>query len=458
MRAPLTVIYGTMTRPLRLRPLLARLPFGPLAERDFRLLFLGRTISLFGSAFAPIALAFAVVVLTGSPSDLGLVLGAYMLAHLVFLLAGGVWADRLPRNLVMVTSDLLSGAAQIAAAALLLTGVAEVWHLIVLGAIRGGASAFFMPASTGLVPQVVSVGRLQQANALLSLSRNSTRIAGVALAGILVATIGPGWALMLDGMTYAFGALFIGMLKTPKIKPAEDREFWRELAEGWSEFRSRSWLCVTIVQFALINAYAIGAFLVLGPFVAEQHLGGAAAWGFILAAEAAGMILAGIVALRFRPERPLLVATLAVLTMAPLLALLGLAAPLALIIPAALVAGIGLELYGVFWDTTLQQHIPDEKLSRVSSYDVLGSFALIPVGVAVMGPISEAIGVADTLLGAALVVVCATIAVISVSDVRNLRRLDPDPATTAGRAPLPPRARTRWLRPEPAHAPAASRR
>jgi len=440
----------------RLRPLFARLSLGPLAERDFRLLFLGRTISLFGTAFAPIALAFAVIELTGSPSDLGLVLGAYMLAHLVFLLAGGVWADRLPRNLVMVTSDLLSGGAQLIAAGLLLTGSAQTWHLVVLGAIRGGASAFFMPASTGLVPQVVSAGRLQQANALLSLSRNSTRIAGVAIAGILVATIGPGWALALDGVTYAFGALFVAMLKAAPPEPAENREFMRELAEGWREFRSRHWLCVTIIQFALINAYAIGAFLVLGPFVAEKHLGGAAAWGFILAAEAAGMIAAGLVALRYRPERPLLVATLAVLTMAPLLALLGLAAPLVVILPAAFVAGVGLELYGVFWDTTLQQHIPDEKLSRVSSYDVLGSFALIPVGVALMGPISDAIGVAETLLGAAFVVVVATIAVISVPDVRNLRRLEPAP--TGGRAPLPPQARTRWLRPGTAPAPAATRR
>jgi MFS family permease len=440
---------------IRLRPFLARRSLGPLAERDFRLLFLGRTISLFGSAFAPIALAFAVIELTGSPSDLGLVLSAYMLAHLVFLLAGGVWADRLPRNLVMVTSDLLSGAAQLTAAILLLAGVAQTWHLVLLGAIRGGASAFFMPASTGLVPQVVSAGRLQQANALLSLSRNSTRIAGVGLAGILVATIGPGWALALDGVTYAFGALFVAMLRAQPVPVAENREFLRELAEGWREFRSRHWLCVTIVQFALINAYAIGAFLVLGPFVAETHLGGAAAWGFILAAEAAGMIAAGLVALRYRPERPLLVATLAVLTMAPLLAFLGLAAPLVVIVPAAFVAGVGLELYGVFWDTTLQEHIPEEKLSRVSSYDVLGSFALIPVGVAVMGPISSAIGVAETLLGAAVVVVIATVAVISVPDVRNLRRLHPP---TAGPAPLPPQARTRWLAPGAAPAPAATRR
>jgi MFS family permease len=448
-----------MTPRTRLKPLLTSLPFGPLAEREFRLLFIGRTISLFGSALAPIALAFAVITLTGSPSDLGLVLSAYMGAHLVFLLAGGVWADRLPRHLVMVTSDLLSGASQIAAAVLLLTGAAQTWHLVVLAAIRGGASAFFMPASTGLVPKVVSTARLQQANALLSLSRNSTRIGGVAIAGLLVATVGAGWALALDGVTYGVGAVFVGMLKPSPVEPNQNREFLRELAEGWREFRSRSWLCVTIIQFALINAYAIGAFLVLGPFVAQRDLGGAAAWGFILAAEALGMILAGIIALRFRPERPLLVATLAVLTMAPLLALLGLAAPLILILPAALVAGVGLELYGVFWDTTLQQHIPDEKLSRVSSYDVFGSFALIPVGVALMGPISGAIGVADTLIGAAVVVVVATLAVISVKDVRNLRRLDP-PVLVAlpTPGPVPLQERTRWLDPEPAPAQAATRR
>src|SRR5947207_4284519 len=191
-----------MMASVRLKSLLAGLPFGVLAERDFRLLFIGRTISLFGTAFAPIALAFAVVRLTGSPADLGLVLSAYMLAHLVFLLAGGVWADRLPRHLVMVTSDLLSGVSQITLAVLLLTGVAQTWQLIFLAAVKGGASAFFMPASTGLVPQIVSAPRLQQANALLSLSRNSTRIAGVALAGILVATIGAGWALAFDGATY----------------------------------------------------------------------------------------------------------------------------------------------------------------------------------------------------------------------------------------------------------------
>jgi MFS family permease len=435
-----------MTARSRLRAVTAYLRESPLAERDFRLLFAGRTISLFGSSFAPIALAFAVIHLTGSPADLGIVLSAYMLTHIVFLLAGGVWADRLPRHFVMVGADMISGGAQIAAAALLLTGRAEVWHLLVLGALRGGSSAFFAPAATGLVPQVVSPSRIQQANALLGLSRNFTRIGGVAAAGLLIAAVGPGWALALYGLTYGVGAFFVASIRTHRAVPTERSRFLSDLSEGWREFRSRSWLCVTIVQFALINAYAIGAFLVLGPFVAERSLGGASAWGLILAAEAVGMILAGVVALHYRPERPLLVATLAVLTMAPLLALLGMAAPLPLIIVAALVAGVGLELYGVFWETTLQEHIPEEKLSRVSSYDVLGSFALIPVGVAFMGPIAHWIGVENTLIGAAVVVVLATTAVIAVADVRNLRRVErPVPLPTKPSVEAP-----RFLAPSPA--------
>ena len=263
----------------------------------------------------------------------------------------------------------------------------------------------------------MSPTRIQQANALLGLSRNFTRIGGVAAAGLLIAAVGPGWALALDGVTYAVGAFFVASIRTHRPAPVERSRFLSDLSEGWREFRSRSWLLRDDRQFALINAYAIGAFLVLGPFVAERSLGRASAWGLILAAEAVGMILAGVVALHYRPERPLLIATLAVLTMAPLLALLGMAAPLPLIIAAALVAGVGLELYGVFWETTLQEHIPEEKLSRVSSYDVLGSFALIPVEVAFMGLIAHWIGVENTLIGAAVVVVLATMTVIAVADV-----------------------------------------
>jgi MFS family permease len=395
---------------------------GALGERNFRLLFIGRTLSLAGSTLAPVALAFAVIDLTGSPSDLGLVLAAIVLPQLGFLLIGGVVADRLPRHLTMIVSDLVSGAAQGAIALLLLTGNAEIWHLIVLAAVRGAAAAFFFPAVAGIVPQTVSAGRLQQANALLGLSRNGTSVGGAALGGLLVAAVGPGWTLAVDAATYGLGAIFLAFLSIPRRARLEERHFLRELAEGWSEFRSRTWLWAIVLEFAFINAVAVSAFLVLGPFVAERSLGGAAAWGLILSAQAAGLVAGGLLGLRFRPRRPLLTGTLAIgLTALPLM-LLALSAPVLAVMSAAFLAGIGIELFDVLWHTTMQEQIPEDKLSRVSSYDWLGSLALVPIGAAVIGPVAAVAGTAETLWAAAAVVAVASLAVLGVNDVRTLSR------------------------------------
>ena len=163
---------------------------GPLAEPQFRLLYAGQAVSLLGDALVPVALAFAVLDLTGSATDLGLVLAAQILPLALFLLAGGVWADRLPRQLVMLASDLVRCAVQAVLAALLLSGRAQLWELIVTAAIYGVAEAFFRPASTGLIPATVSPGRLQQANALLGMTTNGAWILGPALAGILVVPVG----------------------------------------------------------------------------------------------------------------------------------------------------------------------------------------------------------------------------------------------------------------------------
>jgi MFS family permease len=404
---------------------------GPLAERNFRLLFLARTISLFGTALSPIATAFAVIELTGSPSDLGLVLAAAVLPQVVFLVVGGIWADRLPRHLTMIASDLVSGAAQAAIAALLLTGHAAVWHLIVLAAVRGTASAFFFPAATGLVPQTVTAARLQEANALLSLARNGTTIAGAAVGGLLVAGVGAGWALAADAASFGLGAVFLARLALPRDARATERNFLRELAEGWNEFRSRTWLWAVVAQFAFVNACATSAFVVLGPFVAERSLGGPAAWGLIVTCQAAGFACGGLLAFRLRPTRPLAAGLTAVLLAAAPLALLALSAPALATAAAAFLAGAGLEFFDVLWHTAVQQHVPEETLSRVSSYDWLGSLALAPVGAALAGPISEAIGVADTLWAAAAVVLVATAAVLAVADVRNLRRAAAAPAPQA---------------------------
>jgi MFS family permease len=409
-----------VTRPNRL---------GALVERDFRLLFVGRTVSLFGSALAPVALAFAVLDdLEGDGSDLGLVLAASSVPQVIFMLVGGIWADRLPRHLVMVVSDVIAGAAQLAIAVLVLSGAAEVWHLVVLQVVRGAASAFFFPASTGIVPETVSPGRLQQANALLGISRNGTMIGGAAAGGILVAAIGSGWALAFDALTYFAGAAFLLLIRlSPELRLPE-RNFLRELAEGWHEFRSRTWVWAIVVQFGFLNPAWVGAMFVLGPVIAEEHLGGAAGWGVVLAAQGAGLVLGGVLMLRWRPERPMLAATLAMfLTVAPVL-LLALPAPLLVVAAGALVAGIGMDIFGVLWSTALHEHIPPEKLSRVSSYDALGSFVFSPVGMVVAGPVAAAIGTTETLLAAAAVIVVSTLLVLLAEDVRTLRRGKAQPA------------------------------
>jgi MFS family permease len=400
----------------------------PLREREFRLLFVGRAVSLFGSAFAPVALAFAVLDLTGSASDLGIVIAAGFVPQIVFILVGGIWGDRLPRHHVMVASDVVAGSAQAAMAVLVLTGVAEIWHLVALQVVRGAAASFFFPASQGIVPQTVSARLLQEANALLRLTRNGTQIGGAAAGGIIVAAVGSGWALAFDAATYLAGAVFLAALRLPKDLTLPDRHFLRELREGWDAFRSRAWLWGIVVQFAFVNAAGVGAWAVLGPVVAEESLGGPASWGLILAAQAAGFIVGGLFTLRYRPQRILLVATLAIFPMALPILTLAEPAPLVVIVVVSFAAGFGIEIFGVFWDVAMQQQIPPEQLSRLYSYDALGSFVFIPLGAAVAGPMADRFGVPETLIGAAVVIVVATALVLLIDEVRNLRRTDAVPA------------------------------
>jgi MFS family permease len=394
---------------------------GPLARREFRLLFLARATSFFGSSIAPVAIAFAVLDLTGSATDLGIVLAARMIPQLVFLLIGGVWADRLPRNLVMVVSDLVTGGAQATTAALLLTGNAEIWHLVALQAVGATGFAFFFPASTGLVPQTVEPALLQQANATLRMALNVSSIGGAALGGILVAAVGSGWALAIDAGTFFASAAFLVSMRVVSAERPEVPNFLAELREGWREFASRTWLWVIVLAFGFLNAAETGAINVLGPVVAKAELGGASAYGAIFAAEALGLLLGAAVALRFKPSRPLFVGCAAMILLPPVVILLALGAPLPLILFAAVVTGLGIELFGVYWDTALQQHVPERALSRVSSYDALGSFIFIPLGQLAAGPTAEAIGVDRTLYLAAGVVTLAVLAMVATPDIRRLR-------------------------------------
>ena len=395
---------------------------GPLGEREFRLLFLGRTTSLVGNAFANIALAFAVLELTGSKADLGYVLAARALPQLVFLLVGGVWSDRLPRHHVMVAANVLSGASQAALAVLVLSGNARIWQFLVLAAVNGTAVAFFFPASSGIVPQTVPRSLLQQANAILRLGLNSSSIVGAALGGVVVAVTSPGIGIAVDAATFFLAAAFIGLMRVPAGTRALGSTFRAELTTGWREFRSWTWLWAIVLQFGIVNACESGSVLVLGPPVAEQHLGGAAGWGIVLTAFSVGLIAGGLVLLRLRPHRLLRTATLGVLVAIFFPVALAVPLPLPWVIAVAVIAGIGIETFGILWDTALQQEIPGEALSRVSSYDALGSLALVPLGLAVAGWVAQEVGTQAALYGAVALSLAATLAVLCVRDVRTLER------------------------------------
>jgi MFS family permease len=397
---------------------------GPLREREFRLFFTGYAISALGDRFTQVAMAFAVLDVTGSVADVGFVFAARTAMVVAFLLVGGVWADRLERRRVMVVADFVRGSVQWLAALLLVTGVAQLWYLIALQAVYGVAQAFFDPASTGLIPQIVSPGRLQQANSMRGLSRSSSAIFGPALAGVLVVSAGPGWALAVDGTSFFVGAGCLASVRLPPREAQPRARFLSELREGWSEFRSRTWVWASVAYFCFFQMGVLAPFFVLGPFIARQSLGGASSWALILSAAGVGSIVGGVVGLHFHPRRSLL----AVFTLLPLwtpqLILLAFGAPAFAVAACALGGAGSLTLANTFWYTTLQRHVPSHALARVSAYDWLGSLLFVPTGYALVGPVAEAIGVKATLLGSAVGLLLATAIVFGAKSVRTLELRD----------------------------------
>jgi MFS family permease len=399
-----------------------------LGERRFRLLFAGRAVSDLGDKLVPVALAFAVLELDSSASALGLVFAARMIPLVVLVLVGGVWADRLPRNLVMLTADGIRAVSQAVAAALLISGRAEVWHLMVLMAVYGAAQAFFDPASTGLVPETVSRPRLQQANGLLQLSRSTANVVGPAIGGVLVATAGPGWAFAVDSATFVVSAAFLALLGLGRVAREARTRFVADLVEGWREFSSRTWVWVSVTHFAFFHLLVLAPFWVLTPIVADDELGGAGAYATILSAMGVGAILGGVVALRVEPRRPLATAFVLILFEVPVYLALAAAAPVALIASLAFVGAIAFNFANTLWNTILQANIPAHALSRVSSYDWLGSLVFLPAGYMLAGPAAEAFGVSETLVFAAAWSVASTLLVLSLEPIRGVRRARPKPA------------------------------
>ena len=409
-------------------PVDPRSALAPLRYPAFRLLVAGRWVNTLGSGVAPIALAFAVLDLTGSVNDLGLVVGVRSLFNVAFLLFGGVVADRLPRHLVMVGSGVLSGASQAAVAVLVLTHSASIPTLLLLSAANGTFAAFALPASSALVPQTVPEELRQSANALNSMAGNAAQIVGASLGGVLVAIVGPGWGLAADSLSFLLSALLFLRVRvrvpSGTARPAQSGSLIGELREGWQEFTARTWVWVVVVAFGFINAALVGATSVLGPSVADATFG-RSWWGGVLAAETAGMVAGGLVALRFRPRRLLLVGVVCVAAEVTLPLGLALRVPVYALTVAAFLCGMCLEQFGIAWETSLQQEIPADRLARVYSYDMLGSFVAIPLAQVTVGPLASAFGVRATLLGAAGIIVLSTLAMLAVRDVRVLRAAAP---------------------------------
>jgi MFS family permease len=399
---------------------------GVLRERQFALFFWGQAVSVLGDGIFPIALAFAVLELGGSPTALGLVLTAGILPQAFFVLIGGVWADRLPRRTIMLVSDAARAVIQAATAVLLLSGHAQIWHLVALYALNATAQAFFMPAATALVPQVTPQGQLQAANALLGITRSLAFGVGAALGGVFVSLVSTGGAVALDACTFLVSAACLWGVSGARPAAAEVTSFLDELRDGFAEVRRHRWLWIGLVNAFLFVMVVVAPFEVIGPVVSRSDLGGAFSRGVILTGFSVGTLLGGLVMLRIRLERPMLVAGILFFAtcFAPLL--LALPAPVWSITVAYVGEGFAVGIFVTTWETALQSHVPADKLARVGAWDWLGTIGGMPLGYALTGPIVDAAGSSATLVGVAVSAFALSLVFVLNRDLRELR-IDPSP-------------------------------
>jgi MFS family permease len=380
----------------------------------FRLLFWGQSLSVFGDRVTPVAIAFAVLGL-GSATDLGVVMAAGGVPFALFALAGGVWSDRVGRREVMLASDVLRALSQAATAALLLSGTAEVWMLAVLSFVYGTAAAAFMPALVGLIPQTVGRPRLQEAN-----------VAGPAVAGIIIAAAGPGEAIAVDAGTFAISALCLARLRPGAVEqPAEappPEPFLAGLRAGWHEVRSRPWLSWGLLAMSSYHVFVLPAVFVLGPALAARELSGASSWATIVASFGAGTIIGNVLALRLPLPRPAFMSAVALVGASTQAGIIGSGLGTVGIAALELLAGVCVALFFTLWDLSIQEQIPPRAVSRVSSYDFSVSLGLMPLGMAVCGPIADAVGLHATLRAMSLLGIVSALAWLAQPSVRALRR------------------------------------
>lgn len=406
-------------------------PLVPAVLRDepqFRRLFAGMSLSALGDRITFVALPFAVLSIGGTTGDVGLVAGAMALPFAVFTLVGGVVADRVRRHRLMLVTDLVRLVVQALAATLLISGSAEVWQLAVLFAVFGTADAFFSPAIAGLLPLTVGPHHLQAANGLRSLVMSTGMVVGPAVAGVLVAVADPGWALAVDAATFAASAFALAGLRPRDPRAGEEPAtaltvggLLGELRDGWHEVRSRSWVLAGLLGIAVYSTVVLPAISVLGPVLADRELGGAPAWAAITAAFGAGSILGNVVIIRLEFARPLFVAACALVVASCQAIIIGSGLPVAAIAILEGLTGIAVTLFWTLWELTLQQHIPERAISRVSSWDYTLALGLQPAGMALAAGAAGAFGLHATLHVMTLIAVPVAVGLLAFPAVRALR-------------------------------------
>lgn len=403
-----------------------------LRRRDFRLLYMARLLSIIGDGFATVGVAFAVLEITGSATALGLVLFARAIPYALLVAGGGVLADRVARRLIMLGADTVCTVSQGVLAVLVLTGTARLWEMIVLYAVYGTAQAMYKPAQSGIVPQTIDRDQLPQANALLAIGFSTGEILGPATAGVVIALTRPGWGIAVDAVSFLIGGLLVSRMRTPAARESVERgTFLQDFAEGWAAVRHLPWLSSGIFYWAIFQFLTYGGLFVLGPLVADRSLGGAAAWGTMLAGQGVGLAAGSLISFRFQPRRLLLGLWLTVAALAtPVFVLLAIPAPIPLLFIGFVLYGVSGAYAWVVWTVAIQQEVPSERLSRVAGLDEMLSSSLRPVGLAVFGPLAGLLGLGTVLVSGGSVVLIGALVVLAVPGVRELARLEPDKVMT----------------------------
>ncbi|MGW3140685.1 MFS transporter [Streptomyces sp. NPDC001139] len=404
-------------------------------RRNYRLLTAAAVVTSLGGNGALIAAAFAVLDAGGDGGDVGLVAASRTLPLVVFLLIGGAVADRLPRHRVMVAANALNCLSQAAFAVLVLAGHPQLWQMMLLTALGGTGQAFFSPAAEGMLMSSVRGEHAGRAFAVFRMAMQGAGLGGAALGGAMVAVLGPGWVLAADAAAFAVAGALRAFLDVGHIPPREaGGGMLADLREGWREFAGRPWLWGIVVQFSIANAVVGAADAVYGPLVARDELGGAGPWGLALACFGGGTVAGALLMTRWKPRRLLLAGTLCVFPLALPSAALAVPVPVGALCAVMFLSGALVEVFGVSWMTALHQEIPEDKLSRISAYDWFGSIALVPLATALAGPAEQAFGRTASLWGCSALVVVVTAAVLTVPDVRNLRRRTREVAVRSGSA------------------------